>query len=154
MLRIQRPRRRGRLPTADPATPGGQKSSRYRDATLHQAQVLCGGLALLVGRLGVWSGDVEATGSTSKTLAGRQFLKPMAVAHYLRAVSSQGHRNCDRKAGLLPGRPARRFTLRSAVMRVRSTSSNGAGSVCRADISGAFFPCLSHQYGLAQDAIT
>ena len=70
MLRIQRPRRRGRFPTAEPATPGGQKASRHRSATLHQAQVLCGGLALLVGRFGVWSGDVEPTGSTNKTQAG------------------------------------------------------------------------------------
>jgi len=71
MLRIQRTRRRGRFPTADPATPGGQKTSWYRGATLHQAQVLCGGLALLVGRLGVWSGDAEPTGSTIETQAGR-----------------------------------------------------------------------------------
>ena len=80
MLRIQRPRRKGRFPTADPATLGGQKASRYRGATLHEAQILCGGFALLVGRLGVWSGDVEATGGTSETQAGRQFLNPMAVA--------------------------------------------------------------------------
>ena len=153
MLHIQRPRRRSRFPTTDPRTPGGQKASGHRrDAAsgpnpLRRICTLSGEARRLVRRCRGYRQHQRNAGRPS-------VLKPMAVAHYLRAVSPQGHRKCDRKAGLLPGRPTRRFTLRSAVMRVRSASSNGAGSVCRADISGAFFPCLSHRYGLAQDAIT